>query len=362
MFTRITNRPIYYILSLCLLCGLLTASVFSAYAMGGNTAESEPIKESAPHTQASEETETVDTADPTVTEAADEVLGPDKPKNGSETDASLDTDAPEAEKDTDRPDMEVETEDSTPKYESVPLISEDLTLPQGRLIGRTTYVPLRDLCTALDDCQITWEDPLAVVTVGEYRIEVPVGAPYIVANGRYLCTGEPAVTFEEDGVTYVPLRSIAKALGFAISWEEETRSVVLTDTDALLSSGDEFYSQDDLYWLSRIISAESRGEPLLGKIAVGNVVLNRVVCDMYPDTVKKVVLDRKHGTQFTPAANGSLYNAPTDESIIAAKICLEGFTLSDRILFFMNPDTAVSAWISKNRVFAFEVGNHSFYY
>ncbi|MFR3921270.1 MAG: cell wall hydrolase [Dysosmobacter welbionis] len=38
----------------------------------------------------------------------------------------------------------------------------------------------------------------------------------------------------------------------------------------------------DLYWLSRIISAESRGENMTGQIAVGNVVLNRVAAKEFP--------------------------------------------------------------------------------
>lgn len=49
----------------------------------------------------------------------------------------------------------------------------------------------------------------------------------------------------------------------------------------------------DLYWLSRIISAESRGESLKGQIAVGNVVLNRVEEDDFPDTIPAVIFDRK---------------------------------------------------------------------
>ena len=139
--------------------------------------------------------------------------------------------------------------------------------------------------------------------------------------------------------------------------------------DAFITSGDptavkwasEYYDSTDLYWLSRIISAEAKGEPFAGQIAVGNVVLNRVRSRSYPNTIYGVIFDRKHGTQFSPVSLGTIYREPSASSILAAKMCLEGYTLSEDILFFMNPRIATSNWISKNRPFAFRIGNHDFY-
>lgn len=84
------------------------------------------------------------------------------------------------------------------------------------------------------------------------------------------------------------------------------------------------YTDEDLYWLSRIISAESQGEPLEGQIAVGNVVLNRVASDQFPNTIRAVVFDTNNGVQFEPLSNGTLYNAPTAQSVAAAKLVLSG--------------------------------------
>ena len=125
---------------------------------------------------------------------------------------------------------------------------------------------------------------------------------------------------------------------------------------------DSAYDYEDLYWLSRIISAEARGESFTGQIGVGTVVLNRVKSKQFPNTVKGVVFDRKYGTQFTPVANGSIYNAPTQSAIVAAKMCLDGYTLSDSVLYFLNPTIATSSWIQNNRKYAFKVGNHEFYH
>ncbi len=125
---------------------------------------------------------------------------------------------------------------------------------------------------------------------------------------------------------------------------------------------DSAYDYEDLYWLSRIISAEAKGESFTGQIGVGTVVLNRVKSGQFPNTVKGVVFDKKYGTQFTPVANGSIYSTPTESAIIAAKMCLDGYTLSGSVLYFLNPRISTSSWIQNNRKYAFRVGNHDFYY
>jgi N-acetylmuramoyl-L-alanine amidase len=102
------------------------------------------------------------------------------------------------------------------------------------------------------------------------------------------------------------------------------------------------YNADELYWLSRIIEAEAGGELLEGKIAVGNVVLNRVADKRYPNSIYGVIFDFKNGIQFTPAYTGTIYNKPSQDSIIAAKMCLEGYEIVPGVLFFFNPRIATS--------------------
>ena len=71
--------------------------------------------------------------------------------------------------------------------------------------------------------------------------------------------------------------------------------------------------------------------------------------------------DKRFGIQFAPVANGTIYNTPNADSIIAAKICLEGYTLSDEIIYFLNPAASTSSWITNNRPYAFTIGKHTFY-
>ena len=104
---------------------------------------------------------------------------------------------------------------------------------------------------------------------------------------------------------YVPVSNLSRAfyLSYAVS---TTGSLSLSGTPRAVVSGSAFYDADVVYWLSRIISAESRGEPLIGQIAVGNVVLNRVRSSAFPNTVWGVIFDRKWGVQFSPVSNGTI--------------------------------------------------------
>ena len=98
-----------------------------------------------------------------------------------------------------------------------------------------------------------------------------------------------------------------------------------------------------------------------GKIAVANVVLNRVQSNLYADNIYDVIFDTNYGVQFTPVLNGSIYNVPLGDSIIAAKRALNGESHAGKSLYFLNPKTAQSFWIVNNRIFYKSIGNHDFY-
>ena len=232
---------------------------------------------------------------------------------------------------------------------------------ESAIIDSVTYVPLRAFSEEMGAESVTWNAKSRVATVkkGGITINIENGASYIEASGRILYF--PTGTKNINDRLFLPIRPLAAALSVDVEWDGKTRSVLLSKSAKPFATGANFYNSDDLYWLSRIISAEARGEPLLGKIAVGNVVLNRKAHSSYPNTVYGVIFDRKHGTQFSPVSYGTIYNPPTAESILAAKICLEGYSISDEILFFVNPKYATSNWISNNRPFAFRIGNHYFF-
>ena len=245
---------------------------------------------------------------------------------------------------------------------SIEMDGERVLGGEAAIIDSVTYVPLRTFAELCGVDSISWNERTRVASVqdGDTTLKVGDGSYYVEAEGRYFYSPAPARNIDDR--IFVPIRIISKALCVEVDWDADRRTVVLTPTGNVLVSGDKFYNSTDLYWLSRIISAESAGEPLTGKIAVGNVVLNRKSSPSYPSTIYGVIFDRKGGTQFTPAVSGTIYKTPTAESIMAAKICLEGYSLDGKILFFMNPRIATNNWISKNRPFAFRIANHDFYY
>ncbi len=245
---------------------------------------------------------------------------------------------------------------------NITLDGKAVLVSEAAIINSVTYVPLRSAAELIGADSIGWNAKTATATVkkGTTALSVKNGSNYLEAAGRYFYT--PAGALNIDDRIFVPIRPFAAIFCLDLYWNAATRTVQLKTTGKTLEAAGSHYDSADLYWLSRIINAEAGGESLLGQIAVGNVVLNRVDDRRYPNTVYGVIFDRVGGTQFTPVAIGTIYKTPTESSVIAAKICLEGYTVSDRILFFMNPRISTSNWISNNRPYAFSVGNHDFYY
>lgn len=226
----------------------------------------------------------------------------------------------------------------------------------------STYVPMFAFADWLGYFNFTYKSTIktARITGENLEINATVGQKYISANGRYFYTENEVLL--HNGTVYVPILPMVKALSGYVHFDTERGAFMISSGDTRkLKTAESFYRDDEVYWLARIISSEAGAEPLEGKIAVGSVVLNRVKSEFFPNTIYGVIFDRKFGVQFSPVANGTIYKTPTAESVIAAKICLEGYTLSEDVLYFMNPDIATSSWISSNRTYAFRIGNHVFY-
>lgn len=118
----------------------------------------------------------------------------------------------------------------------------------------------------------------------------------------------------------------------------------------------------DLYWLSRIIHSEAEAESYKGKVAVGNVVLNRVKSSAFPNTVKGVIFEYYKGIpQFSPVAEGTIYETPCADSIKAAKEALAGAKPVGASTYFFNPDKSAGQWIVENKTFVVQIGGHAFY-
>lgn len=240
---------------------------------------------------------------------------------------------------------------ATIKVDGVPLTGD-----QGWGENGTSYITLRAL-SELGGYGLYWQDGQAVLTGEDIELTAVPGQSYLEVNGRALYIPERVGAV--DGKTYLPMRMVADATGGELHWDGETGTVSLTLEGARAPQAD--YDGEELYWLSRIISAESRGEPILGQIAVGNVVFNRVVHENYPDTVQGVIFDANYGVQFEPVANGTVYDDPAQNSVLAAKMVLEGARVVEDCIYFFAPALSPGTWIRQNAEYYTTIGCHEFY-
>ena len=112
----------------------------------------------------------------------------------------------------------------------------------------------------------------------------------------------------------------------------------------------------ELALLARLISAEARGEPYAGQVAVGAVVLNRVEHPSFPNTISEVI--------FQPGAFSCMLDGQWDEPVAdsayqAARDALAGADPSGGAIYYFNPVTATNAWIW-SRPEIITIGKHRF--
>ncbi len=232
------------------------------------------------------------------------------------------------------------------------------------LYNGTTYVPIRFISEGLGADSVKWDAArnTAVIRQDGKTIELPANKNAGYINGKYVKINN-GVKLVNDR-TYVPVRFVSEHLGSQVGWNEQTYTVAISKNGITVPShlkGYRGYTDDEIYWLSKIIHAESRGEPMRGKIGVGNVILNRVKSSSFPNTIYTVIFDREHGVQFSPVLDGSIYQTPLGDSVIAAKRALRGERPVGASLYFMNPKTAANSWIAQNRPYYTTIANHNFY-
>ncbi|HOB37131.1 MAG TPA: spore cortex-lytic enzyme [Candidatus Avimonas sp.] len=114
--------------------------------------------------------------------------------------------------------------------------------------------------------------------------------------------------------------------------------------------------QGNINLLARLISAEARGEPYTGQVAVGAVVLNRIEHPSFPDTMAGVIYQKG---AFTCLTDGQFNQQVSESAYRAARDALNGWDPSGGAIYYYNPKTATNAWIRKRRVIT-TIGTHVF--
>lgn len=114
--------------------------------------------------------------------------------------------------------------------------------------------------------------------------------------------------------------------------------------------------QSDVDLLARLIHGEARGEPYVGMVAVGAVVLNRVKSSRFPNTLAGVIYQ---SGAFDAVSDGQINLTPNEQSRRAARDALNGWDPTGGCLYYYNPSTATSSWIWSREV-RLSIGDHSF--
>lgn len=112
----------------------------------------------------------------------------------------------------------------------------------------------------------------------------------------------------------------------------------------------------DVALLAKVISAEARGEPYDGQVAVGAVILNRIAHPSFPNTLAGVVYEPG---AFTCMVDGQIDQPIASSAYQAARDALNGADPSGGAIYYFNPVTATSAWIW-SRPLLTVIGKHRF--
>ncbi len=115
-------------------------------------------------------------------------------------------------------------------------------------------------------------------------------------------------------------------------------------------------TQANVSLLARIISAEARGEPYVGQVAVGAVILNRIEHPSFPDTLSGVIYQ---SGAFTAVTDGQFNQPVADSAYRAAKDALNGWDPTGGCIYYYNPAKTSNKFI-RSRPTVTVIGSHRF--
>ncbi len=198
--------------------------------------------------------------------------------------------------------------------------------------GRT-YVSLRNIAEALS-ADVAWvaEENKIIIANEIKSIEMFPGSKEFYINGEAKTMDATAEI--KNGRMMVPIKFIAENLDCTVKWDEPTYTVLITKNGIVVPPDNilkRSYTDTDLLWLARIVHVEVKGMSLDTKLAVANVVINRVKYS-FGNSIYDVIYAPN---QFPPAhKSGFKTLTPSKECIIAAKMALEGVNNIGKCVFF----------------------------
>ena len=214
---------------------------------------------------------------------------------------------------------------------------------------------------ALTEAEAVWTDGETTVrgkTASGEALSVTArpGNSYIVANGRYLYV--PSGVVREGETTLVPLETLLAVFpGSTLAEGSNDERAEATLSSALLTSGEAFYDAESVDLIARVIYNEACWEPFQGKVALANLIMNRVNDRHFPNNVRDVLYAKG---QFTVVKRSSFWSLTPDESCYtAAKLAMDGAEVVPGAVYYCTK--GLKSWISRNCPLLYTINNHDFY-
>ena len=155
-----------------------------------------------------------------------------------------------------------------------------------------------------------------------------------------------------EAVKYFKRKNGLKVDG--IAGEKTLKALGINSTNSTTSANSN--NDSNLNLLSRLIYGEARGEPYIGQVAVGAVVLNRVKSSSFPNTIAGVIY--QNGA-FDVVSDGQINLTQNSTAKKAAQDALNGWDPSYGAIYYFNPNTAKNKWIW-SRPMTVTIGKHRF--
>lgn len=139
-------------------------------------------------------------------------------------------------------------------------------------------------------------------------------------------------------------------------YKEKTDAIEVFNNDGRVLT----VSKNDVDLMAKVVYAESNSEPYEGKVAVASVILNRLRNNQFPKSIEGVV---KQKYAFSCVVNGNIYANPDTTCYNAVFDALDGKDPTANALYFYNPKTARSSWMTSVKKYNIKnIGNHVFFF
>ncbi len=224
----------------------------------------------------------------------------------------------------------------------VTLIVNDQPINNDELIvveNDQLYAAISDFSSKYNG-ETKWLDKakLAVVNYQGKYISFKSNSEQVYVNNDVLMMEAPTVIINNR--MYAPVNFLIEQLSGNFIWNESTLTLNIESDQFQVLEEDKIvlnYTDEDLLWLARIVNVEGSDNSLEMKLAIANVVLNRVKSESFPSTVHDVIYQEGKYKQFPPAHKESFLTlVPSKSSVLAAKKALTGENNIGNCLYFNN--------------------------